>query len=101
MVLIAFYTDFYYNVIISWALYYFFASFSKQLPWATCENPWNTDACIKAKDANAASSSTNGTEVSYVASVATAVGEGLNVTMGPLQQATTVMRRSPAEEYFE
>ena len=33
---IAFYTDFYYNVVISWALYYLFASFRKMLPWSQC-----------------------------------------------------------------
>ncbi|XP_012272981.1 sodium-dependent dopamine transporter [Orussus abietinus] len=43
--LIAFYVDFYYNVIIAWALRYFFASFSSMLPWTTCDNPWNTPLC--------------------------------------------------------
>jgi solute carrier family 6 dopamine transporter-like protein 3 len=36
VVLIAFYTDFYYNVIISWGLFYMFGSFSKKLPWGNC-----------------------------------------------------------------
>ncbi|XP_078038820.1 sodium-dependent dopamine transporter [Augochlora pura] len=45
VVLIAFYVDFYYNVIIAWALRYFFASFSSLLPWTTCDNPWNTPHC--------------------------------------------------------
>ncbi len=34
--IIAFYTDFYYNVVISWALYYLFSSFRKILPWSEC-----------------------------------------------------------------
>jgi solute carrier family 6 dopamine transporter-like protein 3 len=34
--IIAFYTDFYYNVVISWGLYYLFASFRKILPWSEC-----------------------------------------------------------------
>ena len=38
VVLIAFYTDFFYNVIIAWAIYYFCASFTTQLPWTTCNN---------------------------------------------------------------
>ena len=45
VVLIAFYTDFFYNVIIAWALYYFIASFSSTLPWTTCNNTWNTPEC--------------------------------------------------------
>jgi len=45
VVLIAFYVDFYYNVIIAWSLRYFFSSFSTMLPWTTCDNPWNTPLC--------------------------------------------------------
>ncbi|KAJ3644129.1 hypothetical protein Zmor_026801 [Zophobas morio] len=45
VVLIAFYVDFYYNVIIAWALRFFFASFTNLLPWTTCDNPWNTPNC--------------------------------------------------------
>ncbi|XP_015118294.1 sodium-dependent dopamine transporter [Diachasma alloeum] len=45
VVLIAFYVDFYYNVIIAWALRYFFASFTSMLPWTTCGNTWNTPLC--------------------------------------------------------
>jgi SNF family Na+-dependent transporter len=36
VVMIAFLTDFYYNVIISWGVYYFFNSFHKKLPWTNC-----------------------------------------------------------------
>lgn len=32
--------------IIGWAVYYFFASFSYELPWEKCGNPWNTDSCL-------------------------------------------------------
>ncbi|XP_056643755.1 sodium-dependent dopamine transporter [Diorhabda sublineata] len=45
VVLIAFYVDFYYNVIIAWALRFFFASFTNLLPWTTCDNSWNTPNC--------------------------------------------------------
>jgi len=35
----AFYTDFFYNVIIAFALHYFFASFTTEhLPWTKCSN---------------------------------------------------------------
>ncbi|VDN54863.1 unnamed protein product, partial [Dracunculus medinensis] len=45
VVLIAFYTDFFYNVIISWALHFFFASFAKELPWTSCSYDYNSLAC--------------------------------------------------------
>jgi len=39
----------YYNVIICYALYYLLVSiisFDDNIPWATCDNAWNTDFCI-------------------------------------------------------
>ena len=40
--IIAFYTDFYYNVVISWGLYYLFASFQRILPWSKCSKSYST-----------------------------------------------------------
>lgn len=45
VVLIAFYVDFFYNVIIAWCLRFFFASFTSDLPWTSCNNYWNTIDC--------------------------------------------------------
>ncbi|KAJ6656604.1 hypothetical protein lerEdw1_003491 [Lerista edwardsae] len=43
---IGLYVSFYYNTIIAWALFYLYSSFSGTLPWASCENPWNTPDCL-------------------------------------------------------
>lgn len=40
--MIIFYGCISYIVILAWALLYFFSSFSAELPWATCNNTWNT-----------------------------------------------------------
>ncbi|XP_071944818.1 uncharacterized protein [Antedon mediterranea] len=45
MVLISAFIGLYYNVIITYILYYMFASFTNKLPWIGCNNPWNTDMC--------------------------------------------------------
>ncbi|CAF1158166.1 unnamed protein product [Adineta steineri] len=47
--IIAFYTDFYYNVVISWGLYYLFSSLRKILPWSECNHRWNTKDCSTVK----------------------------------------------------
>ncbi|XP_066496273.1 sodium- and chloride-dependent neutral and basic amino acid transporter B(0+) [Tiliqua scincoides] len=47
MVIISSFVSIYYNVIISYALYYFFASFQKILPWSFCSSPWADEACSK------------------------------------------------------
>ncbi|VDM01566.1 unnamed protein product [Schistocephalus solidus] len=44
--IIASFTAWYYNTIISWALFYMFDSMRSQLPWDSCDNWWNTEHCI-------------------------------------------------------
>ncbi|XP_025084088.1 sodium- and chloride-dependent glycine transporter 1-like [Pomacea canaliculata] len=46
MVLLTSMGSIYYNVIISWALYYLAVSFNSVLPWTTCGNSWNSPDCI-------------------------------------------------------
>uniref|UniRef100_A0A673ASG2 Transporter n=1 Tax=Sphaeramia orbicularis TaxID=375764 RepID=A0A673ASG2_9TELE len=47
----------YYNVVITWALYYLFSSFQDPLPWLNCNNTWNTANCTN-HATNSSSSST-------------------------------------------
>uniref|UniRef100_A0A3B5A5C0 Transporter n=1 Tax=Stegastes partitus TaxID=144197 RepID=A0A3B5A5C0_9TELE len=41
-----------YIVILAWAFFYLFSSFSAELPWATCGNYWNTDKCLDVNNQN-------------------------------------------------
>uniref|UniRef100_A0A8C4QK44 Uncharacterized protein n=1 Tax=Eptatretus burgeri TaxID=7764 RepID=A0A8C4QK44_EPTBU len=36
----------YYNIIMTWALFYLAYSFTNDLPWATCNHTWNTANCL-------------------------------------------------------
>ncbi|XP_056334966.1 sodium- and chloride-dependent GABA transporter 2-like [Danio aesculapii] len=45
--LVLLYSNMYYIIILAWALFYLIYSFSPQLPWASCDNIWNTDNCVK------------------------------------------------------
>lgn len=44
--LMAFWLNTSYIVVLAWALYYLFMSFTYELPWDSCENSWNTPNCI-------------------------------------------------------
>ncbi|KAM9318640.1 sodium- and chloride-dependent GABA transporter 2-like [Pholidichthys leucotaenia] len=35
-----------YIILLAWALLYLIFSFSSQLPWASCNNYWNSDVCV-------------------------------------------------------
>uniref|UniRef100_A0A3P9K438 Transporter n=1 Tax=Oryzias latipes TaxID=8090 RepID=A0A3P9K438_ORYLA len=51
--MIIFFGNISYVVILAWAFLYFFSSFSGELPWATCNNKWNTDYCVEINNQNA------------------------------------------------
>ncbi|XP_068181132.1 sodium- and chloride-dependent creatine transporter 1 isoform X2 [Antennarius striatus] len=44
---IVFFCDTYYIMILVWGLYFLLNSFNNPLPWATCGNPWNTPNCTQ------------------------------------------------------
>ncbi|XP_040358147.2 sodium- and chloride-dependent glycine transporter 1 isoform X1 [Ixodes scapularis] len=37
----------YYNMILAWSMFYLLSSLTTQLPWSSCDNWWNTNACRK------------------------------------------------------
>ena len=51
MIVMSFMVALYYNMIIAWTLYYFFASMTSQLPWELCDAEWNTPLCASVRGA--------------------------------------------------
>jgi len=50
----------YYNVIMSWALFYFISSFSSVLPWEQCDHEWNSQECRPIKEDDTLTRPTSG-----------------------------------------
>uniref|UniRef100_A0A672R0E4 Sodium- and chloride-dependent creatine transporter 1-like n=1 Tax=Sinocyclocheilus grahami TaxID=75366 RepID=A0A672R0E4_SINGR len=44
---IVFFCNTYYIMVLTWGFYYLIKSFNSTLPWSTCDNPWNTENCIE------------------------------------------------------
>nr|XP_033782604.1 sodium- and chloride-dependent creatine transporter 1-like [Geotrypetes seraphini] len=44
---IVFFCNTYYIMILAWGLYYLVHSFTNTLPWATCGHPWNSENCTE------------------------------------------------------
>eukprot|EP00064_Thunnus_orientalis_P015458 superscaffoldBa00002867_g15511 len=44
---IVFFCNTYYIMVLAWGFYYLIKSFNSILPWSTCDNEWNTPNCIE------------------------------------------------------
>ncbi|KAK7486087.1 hypothetical protein BaRGS_00022696, partial [Batillaria attramentaria] len=87
----------YYNVIIAWALYYMVMCFSSSLPWATCDNSWNSLGCIPV--------GSGGNDVNLNGTLNYTTGESSTVTVTSLVVNTTAAitvgkRQSSVEEFW-
>ncbi|KAJ8245505.1 hypothetical protein GJAV_G00271440 [Gymnothorax javanicus] len=39
--------NFYYIIVLAWAIFYLGFSFTWDLPWSSCNNTWNTESCVE------------------------------------------------------
>ena len=47
VLVISFLCTIYYNVLISYVLYYMYESLKIDVPWRNCNNEWNTKNCVE------------------------------------------------------
>ncbi|MEQ2175045.1 Sodium- and chloride-dependent creatine transporter 1, partial [Goodea atripinnis] len=83
---IVFFCNTYYIMVLAWGFYYLIKSFSSTLPWSTCENEWNTPNCLEIFHHQDCKNTTMAN---------TTVGSG-NLTCADLSDA-----RSPIIEFWE
>ncbi|OAF70941.1 hypothetical protein A3Q56_01280 [Intoshia linei] len=90
----------YYNVIISWSLYYLFSSFVKILPWQNCDNNWNTEFCYT----KLANDSANCATLGYTAfSNGTCYNDEnlYGIYNETLAKSHSIVSTLPSKEFFE
>ncbi|XP_069100862.1 sodium- and chloride-dependent GABA transporter 1-like [Argopecten irradians] len=91
----------FYVIILAWAIYYLFNSFTSILPWSTCDNWWNSDKCKSEYDRQwSFYNCTNGT---FWAEANTSVGG--NVTAMEMSypgfNCSALPLTSPVREFWE
>ena len=109
MILVSGVVCIYYNVILAWALYFMFASFTTgELPWASCGNEWNTPGCVRRTGLNTNVSAdvnvTNSTDVitSVIMNVTSTVYQAdgyITEQIGNISRNWSI--HTPAEEYWQ
>uniref|UniRef100_A0A131XBQ1 Transporter n=1 Tax=Hyalomma excavatum TaxID=257692 RepID=A0A131XBQ1_9ACAR len=52
-----FFSNVYYIIVVAWIMFYLFASFTSNLPWQECGNYWNTEHCREPNGTNLANTS--------------------------------------------
>ncbi|PAA73531.1 hypothetical protein BOX15_Mlig005002g1 [Macrostomum lignano] len=84
MFIVTFFTIIYYQIVLSWVVYYLFSSLTAQLPFGHCNNTWNTPGCRTISQWNLTVSDDKHTIAFNNGSI----------------NVTDVTARTPSEEYF-
>ncbi|ESO97961.1 hypothetical protein LOTGIDRAFT_153071 [Lottia gigantea] len=89
----------YYTVIIAWAVLYMFTSFTSELPWERCHNPWATPNCYSLKDAGDCAAR-NGS-VYYQSTCFNSSYAEENNLYNITESQNHTSRTAPAQDFFE
>ena len=92
----------YYNVILSWAIYYLVMSFNTVLPWSSCDNSWNTDSCyLRTRNTTNISTTDVNTTMYHAFELNTTAVTDTDINI-PYEIVKNISsRRTPTEEFWE
>jgi SNF family Na+-dependent transporter len=101
MILVSGIVSIYYNIIITWVIYFLGMSFQWPLPWSKCDNAWNTDMCVeRVRQVSINSTWLNSTNLTAYAEVLTTpLALVQNLTGNSTLNASRKM--TPAEEFWQ
>jgi len=88
MVILNIFVSIYYNVIIAYTVFYFFASLTSKLPWTECNNFWNSADCSSVFRENCTSLNLTSFGTSPVATTFLSDVGGINYTVGSISLET-------------
>ncbi|XP_008203539.1 sodium- and chloride-dependent glycine transporter 1 isoform X2 [Nasonia vitripennis] len=97
MVMVSSVVMLYYNLIIAWTLFYMFASVTGggELPWSKCEEEWSTRECFMPEAALLCANQ----NMTYFKRECLNSSQLAAINFSP-ENLTSVIRKPPAEEYF-
>jgi len=96
-VVMAFWLNVSYIVVLAWALYYLFAAFASDLPWRSCANVWNTPCCKDEYELLSNLTSSANDSLRSVSGLSIQPWVTPNSTVCPVNYS----RSSPVQEYWE
>ncbi|XP_013385449.1 sodium- and chloride-dependent glycine transporter 1 [Lingula anatina] len=105
MVIISGIVCIYYNIIITWTLYYLVMSLRSVLPWASCGNEWNDDRCaLRAHNGNETllnQTAANETVMTYNTTFSVNGTEVSAVLTSVVANASELPKQTPSEQYWQ
>ncbi|XP_072022502.1 sodium- and chloride-dependent glycine transporter 2-like [Amphiura filiformis] len=100
MMIVTTYFCLYYNLLITYILYYMYWSFLNPLPWVGCNHPWNTEHCYESFDRLSHHGNTTDGNTTDIMTTDMAMTTAVSYVTGNMTDGNTTETRVRASEEF-